>query len=289
MMIRKLSGVPYPKGGMRQIISEFEDAFLNWACDNYKYNRHLDDRIIETMPNTEWYQKHDVEISPISKYAESTPDSDYIIEKRCTHCPVNFWGMFNGDEKAQFAAYAAKIGLSFKISDKKNYWQISMTGKLRSCGMNRLIDQMKAKIKNAVSTAQMFYELPLLDEITSKTSTKTSWDIKINKWWFGTYTMYGTYFTTTYDSDGYSYRPQFEGFSFREFGYRNLQNEDELIAFALACSCKYIFIKQPKDLDLQYLRWYCHVEDGELAERPFYHEPSRSTPKEETPPLKEFF
>lgn len=288
MVTRILKGFPYPKEGMRQIISEFEDAFLNWACHNYTYNNRIDDGIPDTIPDTRWFQMNNVEISLLSRYAEDTPDSSYIIQKRFTHCPVNFWGIFHADEKAQLAAYAAEVGLSFNISSRKDYWQISMSGKLRLCGMNRLVDQMKAKIKNAVPMAQMFYELPLLDEITRKTSA-ASWRKDINKWWYGTYTMGGTYFTTEYDSDGYSHRPPFEGFSFQEFGYRNLRDEDELIAFALACACKYKLIIPPKDLDLQYLRWYCHVEDGELAELPDYYNPNTSRPKEETPPLKEFF
>lgn len=275
-------GTPYPKEGMKQIIADFEEAFLCWACHDYQFKHN-------GTPNTKGYfLMNHVEIFCLDHHFSS--NSDYTILIRCIDCPVRLFGVFDSSERQILENYASRMGLTANIRIEHayhTYWVISLSGKLRCSGMNYVIDQMKNRIKKAVPLAQKFYSLPLLDEITRKTTVKTSYNQEENRWWTGSFSKRGTFFPTTTDSDGYTYSSKYTGFSFSQFGYRDLANDDEIIAFALASTCRCGYKIEPKDLDLQYLKWYCVVKDGVLKETPSsYHKPQpASSPK----PLKDFF
>ena len=100
------------------------------------------------------------------------------------------------------------------------------------------------------------------------------------------------------DCEGYTI-PGGTVYNFREHQYRNLETEEEIIAFTLAL-CARNWKTDPKGISWEHLEWYINIEhpmsDGtmELSNMPKYygiylHEPTTVAEVPPPPPLKDLF
>lgn len=205
---------------------------------------------------------------------------------------ANFPGLFFLDQKeVQKLTNAARaLGLSAKVSKVTHgvhiLFKAASPEQFRSCGLNKRVVQERELVRSLIPMAQKFYDLSLIPGITSR--CRVFKDSPPN-WHNSLFSYSGGYPEMEYDRDGW--HKTSDGFLFREFGYRDLENDNELIAFIIASYCHCDWHTTPQELDLSRLRWHLALgtRDGRRTMLTHPYLADKNPHREQPETLRDFF
>lgn len=205
----------------------------------------------------------------------------------------NFPGFFSPDKRevSKLSDAARALGLTASVSESRNGVYISFraasTEQFRKCGLMRRVRAEHALILNVIPLAKQFYDLSLIPGITKSLQKHKN---QVPNWHTGLFAYSGAYPEKEYDRDGW-YNLS-DGFEFRNYGYRDLKNDKELIAFIIAAYCHCQWHVTPMNLELSKLRWHLALgtRDGRrtMLTRPYLLTESTET-VQQPQKLRDFF
>ena len=261
----------YP--GFGGMMKEFEDLLILWWMDG----------------------------SPKSEYKNSYQTGSFDATVDARHFPmlnftrtydVNYSGFLLRNkttvEEDRLNDYCRKNGFSYTLRYWSKYVSVYMTvpdyATLKKSALMKGIHEIYQWLGQYIEWAQKFAVIPLMDEIKKYVTSHYLYNAEIYDW--------GISYPSTSDAEGYTSASG--SFSFKQYGYRNLQSADEMVAFMLAYCARIEWQTYPSQLNLYGIRWHYYdnpdMRQGiRILPRYYAYDPLTYQAVSDKPPLKDFF
>lgn len=227
--------------------------------------------------------------TPISVHRDLQCNNGHItIQKRYGIKQGTFFVHSSIDER-QLKDFCVRNKLDYRIEKTRNkhynYDVLYISGSSRTFAeseLNGLIGSFRERARSLQDLAQKFYESDMMKEVWEATGNIHGRD----------YSFCSMHLWRTEPMPCVVY-------NFKHYGYRDLETEEELIAFALAF-CTRDWGTDPKGISWEHLDWYIDIQHDTdkgimaLHNMPKYrgiylHEKTRVSDIPAPPPLKDFF
>lgn len=204
--------VDYP--GITWVIQDFEWYFAQWCYLGAEYGK---------------YQMKRVGID------EPTSTFRPLIEVSETFCSISCTYNKNSSfHQHDLINYAKRVGLEVRISQTNSYISNGLCSvqffcrsydTFFNCGLKRYLEENREYAQTLLPVALRFYDHHLIQDILQHEKNNQCYNPNIH--------IGGIRYPDSSDGDGYTFRNG-PDFYFNIVGYRNLEDEDELAAFAIA-------------------------------------------------------
>ncbi|MCI8632786.1 MAG: hypothetical protein HFE64_04815 [Lachnospiraceae bacterium] len=267
-----MTGNTYP--GFRGMIHELEDVFILWWMDG--------------SPKINYKVHYRADAFDTSLSASSFP----YISLSCTY-DVQHSGFLllnkTTVEEDQLKAYCQKNGFTYQIRYWSKYVSVYISipdyETLKKSALMTRVHEMHTWFNSFIPLAKKFYALPLMNEIEKHEKFPSCINPAICRW--------GISYEKDSDSEGYT-NGGGPSFLFKNYGYRDLQSSDEMVAFMLAYCARRYWKISPDLFHFYGIRWhYYRNPDPEqkisVLPRYYAYDPLTYVPASNEPPLKDFF